>query len=641
MDATVLQTLKTVFGFDSFRTGQGEVVAKILAGQSAAAIFPTGAGKSLCYQLPAIMLPGLTIVVSPLLSLMHDQLTFLKSKGVFAAALDSTLSREEYSSVLESAVNGSLKILMISVERFRNERFRTHLSRMNVSLLVVDEAHCISEWGHNFRPEYLKLPNYRDEFAIPQVLLLTATATEPVAKDMCEKLSIASENLVRTGFYRKNLFIQVTPVAENQKIDLLIHRIRQNLTAPTIVYVTLQNTAEEIAAALVAAGISAEPYHAGLENDVRRDVQNRFMNGQLNVVTATIAFGMGIDKRDIRRVIHYDLPKSIEGYSQEIGRAGRDGRESLCELFACGDGVTVLENFVYGDTPTADSIAIVLEQLVAAGEKWEVKPLTLVNDSNIRDLALKTLLVYLEIHGIITPTHTYFSEYEFKTALSGKEILDRFTGDPKEFLRTLLSYSQKRKTLIGIDIERFVAEQNGDRKRAVAALEYLETHNLIELSAKQAVDVYRVNKRDFDIEKAAHWFANLFSKKEQSEVARIGQMIGFFEHSGCISKELAGYFGETLSAECGHCSVCAGKPAKMIRSVSTQPIPADLAVRTERFRSAAGSKATPVAITRFLCGIASPMNTKLKAKSMSGCGSLERFPYADALAEVNRQLFGR
>ena len=218
MDA--LKTLKVTFGFDSFRKGQDEVISRILSGQSAAAIFPTGAGKSLCYQLPAILLPGLTIVVSPLLSLMHDQLTFLKSKGISAAALDSTLTREEYASVLESAVHGSLKILMISVERFRNERFRTHLSRMNVSLLVVDEAHCISEWGHNFRPEYLKIPHYRNDFKIPQVLLLTATATEKVANDMCEKLNISAENLVRTGFYRKNLRNQVTPVSDNKKIGL-------------------------------------------------------------------------------------------------------------------------------------------------------------------------------------------------------------------------------------------------------------------------------------------------------------------------------------------------------------------------------------------------------------------------------------
>lgn len=637
----VRKLLKQEFGFDSFRDGQEAVISRILAGQSVAAIFPTGAGKSLCYQLPAILLPGLTLVVSPLLSLMHDQLTFLRKTGIPAASLDSTLSREDYASVLKSAVDGTLKVLMISVERFRNERFRTHLSRMNVSLLVVDEAHCISEWGHNFRPEYLKLALYRDEFRIPQVLLLTATATEAVASDMCSKLAISPENLIRTGFYRKNLHIQVTPVAAEKKNELLIHRIKANPVDPTIIYVTLQNTAEELALVLGSEGINALAYHAGMENDVRQNVQNKFMAGEVNVITATIAFGMGIDKRDIRRVIHYDVPKSIEGYSQEIGRAGRDGRKSICELFACGDGVTILENFVYGDTPTSESIKVVLNQLVNAGDKWEVKLLSLVNDSNIRDLPLKTLLVYLEMKGIISPTHTFFSEYEFKSHLSVKEIVERFSGEPRSFLESLLAYSNAKKIWTSVDIEKFVKDQKGDRKRAVTALEYLETHNMIELSAKQAVDVYRVNKRDFDVDKAAIWFADQFRRHEESEISRITQMIRFFEHEGCISRELARYFGEELPGDCGHCSVCMGGAAKMVYAANRPAIPEDIAEITSRFRAAAGSNATAVQITRFLCGINSPFLTKLKARSMPGFASLEKLPYADIFIQVNRQLFGK
>jgi len=199
--------LQKYFGFNSFKKGQKEVILKVMKGQSVAAIFPTGAGKSLCCQLPAILLPEMTLVVSPLLSLMKDQLDFLLAHNISAARLDSTLKREEFNEVMEKAKNGKLKILMVSVERFKNERFRYHLQNMNIVLLVIDEAHCISEWGHNFRPEYLKLPVYRKEFGIKQIMLLTATVTKQVIDDMCRKLNVSRENITITGFYRENLFL--------------------------------------------------------------------------------------------------------------------------------------------------------------------------------------------------------------------------------------------------------------------------------------------------------------------------------------------------------------------------------------------------------------------------------------------------
>jgi ATP-dependent DNA helicase RecQ len=271
--------LQTYFGFNSFLQGQEEVIGKVLEYQSAAAIFPTGAGKSLCYQLPAMLLPGMTLVVSPLLSLMKDQLDFLLARNIAAARLDSTLAKDEYNAILESAKNSELKILMISVERFKNERFRSHLQKMKVSLLVVDEAHCISEWGHNFRPEYLKLPAYQKEFGISQTLLLTATATEQVRDDMCAKFNILKDNVFVTGFYRDNLFLQVTPTETSEKKNRLLQRIRETPKDPTIVYVTLQKTAEDVAEFLCANKINAHPYHAGMENEKREEIQNKFMDG--------------------------------------------------------------------------------------------------------------------------------------------------------------------------------------------------------------------------------------------------------------------------------------------------------------------------------------------------------------------------
>ena len=328
------QTLKQTFGYDGFRPGQAQAIRAVVAGRSAAAIFPTGSGKSLCYQLPALLLPHLTLVVSPLLALMQDQLAFLQRQGIAAGSIDSAQSREQASETMARAKSGELKILMISVERLKNERFRNFISQVPISLLVVDEAHCISEWGHNFRPDYLKLPDYQRQFNIPQVLLLTATATPPVIADMQAKFSIAADDVVTTGFYRPNLNLLVEPVSGVNKQHRLVEWLSDKTGQPTIVYVTQQKTAEQVAEHLAQRGFPASAYHAGMVHGMRESIQRRFMAGELNCIVATIAFGMGIDKADIRNVVHYDLPKSVENYSQEIGRAGRDGNASDCLVLA-------------------------------------------------------------------------------------------------------------------------------------------------------------------------------------------------------------------------------------------------------------------------------------------------------------------
>lgn len=636
MGTPLHEVLNSTFGFSQFRLGQQEVIEKVLQGRSTAAIFPTGAGKSLCYELPATQLSGLTLVVSPLLSLMHDQLDFLRKHNIPSASLDSTLSREEYQATLQQAMNGQIKVLMISVERFRNERFRTHLAQMKISLLVVDEAHCISEWGHNFRPEYLKLPHYVQEFNIPQVLLLTATATLNVAEDMCQKLSIAKEDCVRTGFYRNNLFLQVSPVRLQEKDNLLLQRLQERGAQATIVYVTLQKSAESVASLLIEHGYNARAYHAGMRSENRAEVQTQFMNGNLSIVVATIAFGMGIDKSNIRQIFHYDLPKSIENYSQEIGRAGRDGAPSHCEVFANRDGVTVLENFVYGDTPTHDSIAMLLLQIKDADREWEVKLTSLSNDTNIRQLPLKTLLVYLEMKGIISSMYSYFADYQFKTDIPGKDILARFEGERKSFLSTLFRYTEKKKVWVTVKLDQFLKETGTERARAVAALEYLDSQNLIELSTKQGIELYRLHNTSFDVDMLAQELHGLFVNKESSEIRRINTMILFFESSNCLSTNLASYFGEQNEGyRCGHCSVCKGEVASMIDSLELPALSAlSVSSLAESFINAAGTKATVDTTTRFLCGIVIPVFTKLKAKKLQGFAALEKYPYAAVRDEV-------
>src|SRR5262245_33436392 len=274
---STLQKLNRVFEFDRLRDGQEEVVSRLLAGKPVLAIFPTGGGKSLCYQLPALEFPELTVVVSPLIALMKDQIDFLTRKGIAAARLDSSLDESEYRRVMDELTRGKLKLLYVSPERLGNERFQQTLRRLKLALLAVDEAHCISEWGHNFRPDYLKLAQLAKQFQVPRVLALTATAPPAVASDIARSFGIAEGDIVRTGFYRKNLKLHVTPAAPEEKVRLLVERLKNHPRGPTIVYVTLQRTAEEVAGELVRAGLPAKPYHAGLESDVRALIQDWFM----------------------------------------------------------------------------------------------------------------------------------------------------------------------------------------------------------------------------------------------------------------------------------------------------------------------------------------------------------------------------
>ncbi len=625
----LLCALKQHFGFDSFRRGQQEAIEKIIDGHSTAAIFPTGAGKSLCYQLPAMMQPHLTLVVSPLLSLMKDQLDFLHSHNIPAARLDSTLTGEQYNEIVRASVAGDLKILMISVERFKNERFRNQLHRIQISLLVVDEAHCISEWGHNFRPEYLRLPDYRREFNIDKILLLTATATEKVTADMCAKFQIRRENVVTTGFHRPNLYLKISPVEENRKKKKLLQDLSENPGQPAIVYVTLQKRAEDVASWLTERGIKASAYHGGMKSDERVLTQNKFMNGEMPCVVATIAFGMGIDKLNIRKIIHYDLPKSIENYSQEIGRAGRDGKPSICEVYACKSNLSVLENFVYGDTPTRKSLFLLLKEIKQAGNLWEFKAAFLGRDTNIRPLPLKTLLVYLSIKKVISPKYSYFEEYSFKYLQDEQTIIDQFRGERKEFVRLVLQNCQSKKIWTTVDMESLVDGHRVDRKRILAALDYFDDKKWIDLTASQAVEVYTVLDPDFDPEILGDALYTLFKDKEESEIARIHHMIRFFEEDSCYSRRLAAYFGEDLTTdECGHCSFCSGETVVMTGEDNREDLESlDKNVLTAEALSLLQEDGDANNLARFLCGLTSPLFTRLKLKKLNAFGVLEQYPF--------------
>jgi len=634
--------LKNFFGFRSLKKGQREVISTIMAGQSAAAIFPTGGGKSLCYQLPAVVLPHMTLVVSPLLSLMKDQIDFLTRHKIPAARLDSTLAKDDYDHILQRAKQGKLKILMISVERFKNERFRSHLQQMKISLLAVDEAHCISEWGHNFRPEYLKLPVYQKEFGIKQVLLLTATATKPVLQDMCAKFEVTGENITITGFYRNNLFLQVTSVAELEKDSYLLNRIQQSPASSTIVYVTLQKTAEQVAGYLKLNNINTAPYHAGMDNDIRESIQNDFLAGKIDCIVATIAFGMGIDKKDIRRVIHYDLPKSIENYSQEIGRAGRDGERAFCEVLANRDKISVLENFIYGDTPEKEAVLGLLRNIKNHKEPvYEVKLTALSSELDIKLLPLKTLLVYLDMEGIIRPKYTRFQEYVFKYLLGPSDIVQKFAGERKAFVKEIFRNCQTKAVWTYLDMQKLLERYEGaQRQRVVTALEYFAEKGWIDLQAKKTIEAFEILTHNFEIDKVSDKIYNLFKNKERYEIQRIHNMVSFFESNCCISKKLASYFGEDIKeAKCGHCSFCETGQTILHYTTRLDPLKSFACNElTNEFNKAIDKNYSTVNVTRFLCGISSPRLGNQKIKKLAHFGVLQNYPYLDVLQWVEANL---
>lgn len=323
--------LKNYFGYDEFRPLQEEIINNVLAKKDALVIMPTGGGKSLCYQLPAIKLHGLTLVISPLIALMKDQVDALKANGISAEFINSSLTPEEIYEVQKKAQRGELKILYVAPERLSVEYFHQFLETVDVQLIAIDEAHCISEWGHDFRPEYRNLKKLRKDFPSIPVIALTATATIKVRTDIVEQLNLQDAKIFLRSFNRENLTYFIQP--KKGVFDQLKVLLEKHKGGSVIIYCSSRKTTEELAEDLCNEHFNARPYHAGLDPDKRTATQEKFIRDEISIIVATIAFGMGIDKPDVRLVVHYDLPKSLEGYYQETGRAGRDGLASECVLF--------------------------------------------------------------------------------------------------------------------------------------------------------------------------------------------------------------------------------------------------------------------------------------------------------------------
>jgi ATP-dependent DNA helicase RecQ len=397
MDLTGL--LRERFGFAEFRPAQQQVIDKIMAGASVLAVMPTGSGKSLCYQLPALALPGLTLVVSPLIALMKDQVDQLNQLDLPATLINSTIPREQQRNRLQQAIAGKVKLLYIAPERFQNDEFRAGLARANVSLFAVDEAHCISLWGHDFRPDYLRLRQVVQELKSPTVLALTATATPAVRRDIASQLGIESAEQVVSGFDRPNLYLEVREVATTaEKIRSIIDLARW---APLgIVYAGTRKNVEEIHGSLRRAGIETAAYHAGLPIGDRKAVQEHFMQASQCVIVATNAFGMGIDRSHVRFVVHADIPDSVEAYYQEIGRAGRDGEPARCLLLFNYADKWIPEFFIDSSHPPADILKYVFGKICRSGGR-EVVGESWRRLSNTKDHRFHASIALLQRFGYV------------------------------------------------------------------------------------------------------------------------------------------------------------------------------------------------------------------------------------------------
>ena len=409
--------LKEIFGFDSFRPGQEEVIGAVLDRQDALAVMPTGGGKSLCYQVPALMREGLTVIISPLISLMKDQVdSLLQSSVEGAAALHSGLSPEERWEVEKRVRTGEVRMLYVAPERLRSLEFVLTLRRAGVSLFVVDEAHCISEWGHDFRPDYLFLPRAVRDLGHPPILALTATATPRVRQDILRSLRMREPKVVVTSFNRPNLTYRVLPAKEKKdKLPLILSVIRSS-PPPGIIYGATRKECEELAASLERTGVNAAYYHAGMEASERSNVQERFMTDELDVVVATVAFGMGVDKPNVRFVVHASIPGSLPAYIQEAGRAGRDGDKSECVVVYRGADLGRRKRLVTLNAAGVDEVESFLQALfmVANEGRVNVPPATLGSLGGVEPDLAGVLLGGLEEAGLLSRGYDLWGEVEVR-----------------------------------------------------------------------------------------------------------------------------------------------------------------------------------------------------------------------------------
>ena len=552
----VLNTLlNNRFGFPEFRPGQEEIVQHVSDGGSALVVMPTGAGKSLCYQVPALARGGTTIVVSPLIALMKDQVDALVEKDIAATFLNSSLSAGERRSREAAVARGEIELLYVAPERF-SPQFLQFLEGVDIRTLAIDEAHCLSQWGHDFRPDYLRLGDVRKKLNNPPTIALTATATPEVQDDIVKTLHLEGADVFIRGFDRENLILEVMHV-ENQahKNGLLADLVSPG---PSLVYAATRKNVEKATNALRQAGVRAGMYHAGLAPDERTRVQEDFMKGNIPVVVATNAFGMGIDKRDIRNIVHYDMPGTVEAYYQEIGRAGRDGRMSRAVLLYRKSDRRIQDFFIDNNHPPVDWVHCLYDWLCERGENpvyARVEDMAVALPSEAGDRAASTCRIILEREGMVRRISP--SDRAAQVWLTGEQPASPFRGHRAQVWGLL----ERRQLASGEQLrfhpDGWAEELSLSREQVVAALHGLENRGFIGYQPAERVGGVELLRPDQPLvldEKKMR-------ERRGREVRKLDRMEAYTE-TPCRRRYIVEYFGEKTPYErCGTCDGCrAGEP---------------------------------------------------------------------------------
>lgn len=566
------EILKKYWGYTSFRPKQEEIVQSALDGNDVLAILPTGGGKSLCFQLPTMMRDGIAIVVSPLISLIKDQVQNLMAKGIKAVSVHSGMTRREIDIALDNAAYGDYKFLYLSPERLRTDLFRSRVQKMDVCFLVVDEAHCISQWGYDFRPDYLEIAGVRELLPDVPVIALTATATPAVAKDIEEKLGFRKDNIICSGFERPNLSYVVRRT-ENKYGALL--SLCNSVQGSGIVYVRERRSARDVAAFLCSQGLDAGFYHAGLSREERSSVQERWKKGELRIMAATNAFGMGIDKPDVRFVCHFDMPEAVESYYQEAGRAGRDGLRSYAVLLWNDTDIKRLEAIYRTTFPGLDYIADIYQKVFkylniayedGEGQVCKFNLIDFVRRYGLNAAMAYNAIKYLEMSGYWTltdevdnPTRVMFTvgrDDLYRVQLSDHS-LDTFIKALMRIYTGLFSH------LVSID-EEYIARVTQNSSRAVK-------QKLLQLSrcgVLKYIPMLRSPLMCFANERLTpsnlYLPEKVYNQRRKMFRDRLDAMMEYISQekgdadSGfqCRSRRLSAYFGQEHCRPCGICDMC-------------------------------------------------------------------------------------